>query len=53
MTFYVPDSSKAALYVNNRELKLKRNLIDFNRRRKSISLPWPYLEFPDLTDKGD
>ncbi len=52
MTFYVPDSSKAALYVNNRELKLKRNLIDFTGA-ESISLPWPYLEFPDLTDKGD
>lgn len=47
LTFYVPESSKASLFVGERELKVKKNLID-RTGRESISLPWPNLAFPDI-----
>ena len=47
LTFYVPESSKASLWIGEKELKVTRNLIDYTGR-ESISLPWTYLGFPDL-----
>lgn len=48
LTFYVPNSARARLFLNGQELAVHRNLIDFTGR-ESISLPWPWTKFPDLS----
>jgi len=45
LTFYVPRSDKARLFLRDRELTTIRNLID-HTGRESISLPWPRLRLP-------
>lgn len=47
LTFYVPESLSAGIFVGGKELRAKRNLIDYTGR-ESISLPWPRVGFPDL-----
>ena len=48
LTFYVPESLEAGIFIGDQELRVKRNLID-HTGRESISLPWPSLSFPDLS----
>ncbi|MBW1713628.1 MAG: hypothetical protein JRJ59_10815, partial [Deltaproteobacteria bacterium] len=45
MTFYVPQASKTRLFCGDKELELKRNLID-RTGRESVSLPWSGLQCP-------
>lgn|GEM_PF-3409816 len=47
LTFYVPNSARARLFLDGQELPVHRNLIDFTGR-ESISLPWPWIEFSGL-----
>jgi hypothetical protein len=51
LTFYVPESMNAGVFIGGKELRVKRNLID-HTGRESISLPWPKVGFPDL-DRQD
>ncbi len=47
LTFYVPDSEVARLTINGREVPgLRRNGPDHTGRR-SVSVPWERLEFPN------
>ena len=48
LTFYVPDPERTRITINGREVQgLRRNHADHTGRR-SVSLPWPPLEFPSL-----
>ena len=47
LTFYVPQSDKARIYLQGRELDVRRHLID-HTGRESVSLPWPRLRLPDI-----
>jgi hypothetical protein len=47
LTFYVPDPRKVSMTIDGNEtLDLKRNVPD-HTGRPSVSLPWPFLEFPE------
>ena len=48
LTFYVPDPDAIRITFNGRDVpQLRSNPADHTGRR-SVSLPWPSLEFPDL-----
>ena len=48
LTFYVPDAEVIHVTVNGREIaSLNHNRPD-ETGRPSVSLPWPFLEFPDI-----
>ena len=48
LTFYVPDPERTTVTVDGHEAPdLRRNHADHTGRR-SVSLPWPALEFPSL-----
>jgi len=48
LTFYVADPGRTRITVDGRQVaEVKRNNADETGRR-SVSLPWPALEFPRL-----
>lgn len=47
LTFYVQDSTKARIFLEEHEVEVVRNLLD-ETGHESISLPWPRHRFPDL-----
>ena len=49
LTFYVPQAARASIMVNGRRIKVIQHLLD-NTGRESISIPWPKLVFPNLSD---